>query len=45
MMSVGPVEESLVWAEELLSAGEDLADEELLLVGAHGGNGDQLLAG
>ena len=33
MMSVGPVAESLVWAEELLSAGEDLADEELLLVG------------
>jgi len=33
MMSVGPVAESLFWAEELLSAGEDLADEELLLVG------------
>ena len=33
LMSVGPVAESLVWAEELLSAGEDLADEELLLVG------------
>jgi class 3 adenylate cyclase len=33
MMSVGPVKESLVWAEELLGAGEDMADEELLLVG------------
>jgi predicted ATPase len=33
MMSVGPVRESLVWAEELLSAGEEMADEELLLVG------------
>jgi class 3 adenylate cyclase len=32
-MSVGPVAESLVWAEELLSAGEEIADEELLLVG------------
>src|SRR5262249_43044776 len=33
MMSAGPVAESLFWAEELLSAGKDLADEELLLVG------------
>lgn len=33
MMSVGPVKESLVWAEELLGAGEEMADEELLLVG------------
>jgi class 3 adenylate cyclase len=33
MMSVGPVAESLVWAEELLGAGEEMGDEELLLVG------------
>jgi tetratricopeptide (TPR) repeat protein len=33
LMSVGPVAESLKWAEELLSAGEKMADEELLLVG------------
>ena len=33
LMSVGPVAESLVWAEELLRAGEEMADEELLLVG------------
>ena len=33
LMSVGPVKESLVWAEELLGAGEEMADEELLLVG------------
>jgi predicted ATPase len=33
LMSVGPVEESLVLAEELLNAGEQTADEELLLVG------------
>jgi class 3 adenylate cyclase len=33
MMSVGPVAESLRWAEELLNAGEEIADEELLLVG------------
>jgi len=33
LMSVGPVAESLVWAEELLRAGEETADEDLLLVG------------
>jgi hypothetical protein len=33
LMSVGPVAESLVWSEALLSAGEEIADEELLLVG------------
>jgi class 3 adenylate cyclase/tetratricopeptide (TPR) repeat protein len=33
LMSVGPVAESLVWSEELLRAGEEIADEELLLVG------------
>jgi predicted ATPase len=33
MMSVGPVAESLVWAEELLNAGKETGDEELLLVG------------
>lgn len=33
LMSVGPVAESLVWAQELLRAGEEVADEELLLVG------------
>jgi len=33
LMSVGPVAKSLVWAEELLSAGEEMADDELLLVG------------
>ncbi|MGJ7506622.1 AAA family ATPase [Variovorax sp. GT1P44] len=33
LMSVGPVAESLVWAQELLRAGEETGDEELLLVG------------
>ena len=33
LMSVGPVADSLVWARELLRAGEETADEELLLVG------------
>jgi len=33
LMSVGPVAESLVWAQELLRAGEESDDEELLLVG------------
>jgi hypothetical protein len=33
MMSVGPVAESLVWAEKLLNAGEERGDEELRLVG------------
>jgi hypothetical protein len=32
-MSVGPVAESLYWAKELVRAGEEMADEELLLVG------------
>ncbi len=33
LMSIGPVADSLVWADELLSAGKEIADEELLLVG------------
>lgn len=33
LMSIGPVAESLEWADELLGAGEESADEELLLVG------------
>lgn len=32
-MAAGPVPESLVWAEELLKAGQEMADDELLLVG------------
>jgi class 3 adenylate cyclase/predicted ATPase len=33
LMSIGPVAESLVWAEELLNAGREFDDEELDLVG------------
>jgi predicted ATPase len=33
VLTQGRIAESLVWAEELLDAGEEIADEELLLVG------------
>ena len=33
LMSIGPVAESLLWADELLSAGKESGDRELLLVG------------